>query len=156
MVNDSNEVVVLAVDERRLGFRLSTVEKIIRAVAVTPLPDMGPAVLGVINVHGTVIPVVDLRLFYGMGHAEVGPGDQFVLVRTAKRLLALVVDSVVGVMTLTAGQMMPADEVPSHDGYIEGVAKAHDGLILLQDAERFAALVEPGNLAESRKESHHG
>ena len=60
-MNARRTIVVFLVDGQRYALPLSAVDRAVRAVAVTPLPEMPPQVLGAINVHGRVLPVLSLR-----------------------------------------------------------------------------------------------
>lgn len=57
----ANPVVVLMLDDIRYAVALTSVERVVRAVEITPLPNAPDIVLGVINVQGRVVPVVDIR-----------------------------------------------------------------------------------------------
>ncbi len=95
------QVVVVTVGERHLALSLSLVARAVPAVAVTPLPGSRAPVLGTIDVHGAVIPVVDLRDYLGEGTRPVGLSDRMVIVETSRSMVALLVDSVNGVRVAT-------------------------------------------------------
>src|SRR3712207_6774571 len=102
-MNNSRRYVVFTLDEHGYALPLSFVERIVRAVEVTPLPKAPEIVLGVINVQGRVIPVVNIRKRFRLPEREIELSDQFIIARTAKRTIALVVDAVGGVAE-TLGQ----------------------------------------------------
>ena len=56
-----DQIVVFALDEPRYALPLSAVERVVRAVEITPLPKAPEIVLGVINMQGQVVPAVDIR-----------------------------------------------------------------------------------------------
>ena len=91
--NDLKEILVFALGEPFFALYLSGVERVVRAVETTPLPKAPQFVAGVINMQGQVIPVVDIRPYFGLAAPEINQNNRFILVRTARRLLALVVDS---------------------------------------------------------------
>src|SRR5437764_218583 len=69
------EILVFEVDGRRYGLPASEVRELLRAVAIVPLPLAGPAVEGVVNLRGRVVPVFDLRVRLGLPARAVVPSD---------------------------------------------------------------------------------
>ena len=136
-----NQVVLFTLDEPRYALPLSAVERVVRAVEITPLPKAPEIVLGAIDAQGRVIPVVDVRKRFRLPAREMDVDDRFILARTSRRVVALVVDSVIGIRTLAAGEVVSAEELPFAE-YIQGVAKTPDGLILIHDLDRFLSLDE--------------
>jgi chemotaxis signal transduction protein len=76
---------------------VSAVQEVLRMVAVTPLPDAPPEVLGAINVRGTPTLVFDLRQRFGLPHQAPAPSSPLLLVRIGDTRLAVLVDQVNGV-----------------------------------------------------------
>jgi purine-binding chemotaxis protein CheW len=70
-MNKATQLVVFALDEQRYALRLTAVERIVRAVEVTPLPKAPQIVLGVIDAQGRIIPVVDVRQRFRLTEREV-------------------------------------------------------------------------------------
>ena len=87
---------------------LPVVERVVRAVAILPLPKAPAFILGVINVQGHILPVVDLRRRFGLAPQAANQDDQFILARTSRRRVALVIDSAEGVHELTDPETVPA------------------------------------------------
>lgn len=137
-----NQIVVFALDEQRYALPLSAVERVVRAVEITPLPKAPEVVLGVIDAQGQVIPVVDVRRRFRLPSRPVDEDDRLILARTSRRRVALVADSVAGVHEPADREMVSAKlELPFAE-YIQGVAKTPDGLILIHDLDRFLSLDE--------------
>lgn len=145
-VNDSARLVVFTLDEQRYGLPLAVVERIVRAVEITPLPKAPPIVAGVINVQGRVVPVVSLRRRFGLLEREIDLSDQFVIARTARRWVALVVDAATGVVEVPAEKIVAAEKVLPHLEYIAGLAKLEDNLILIHDLDAVLSLDEENAL----------
>jgi purine-binding chemotaxis protein CheW len=104
--SDQKQIVVFALEEPRYALPLLTVERIIRAVEITPLPKAPEIVLGVINVQGQILPVIDIRKCFRLPTREIQLEDQFIIARTPKRLVVLTVDSVVDVRELKSREMV--------------------------------------------------
>jgi purine-binding chemotaxis protein CheW len=81
--------VVFTLDERRYALYLPAVERVVPAVEVTPLPNAPEVVLGVINVQGRIIPVINVRKRFGLRERDIEPNDRFILARTSRHVVAL-------------------------------------------------------------------
>ena len=113
-----------------------------RAVEITPLPKAPESVAGVLDFQGSVVPVFALRRRFGLPDREPRLDDQLILARTARRRVALVVDSVGGVVECAPGEMVRTETVLPGTAYVEGVMKSPDGLILIHDLDTFLSLDE--------------
>jgi purine-binding chemotaxis protein CheW len=134
---DQSQILIFSLDEPRYALYLSAVERVVRAVETTPLPKAPEFILGVINVQGQVIPVVDIRPCFGMPRREVDQNDQFILAHTSRRLVALVADSVVGIHNLAERELVSARQVLPGATYIRGLVKVAGDLVLLCDLDQF-------------------
>lgn len=135
-------IVVFALDELRYALLLSSVERVVRAVEITPLPKAPGIVLGIINVQGRIIPVIDVRQRFRLPAREIELDDRFIIASTPRRLVALVVDSVSGVRELADGQMVNVEQSLPFAEYLKGVAKLEDNLVLIHDLDQFLSLDE--------------
>ena len=141
-----NQLVVFTLDEQRYALPLSAVERVVRAVEITPLPKAPEVVLGVIDAQGQVIPVVDVRRRFRLPSRPVDEDDRFILARTSRRRVALVADSVAGVHEPADREVTSAEQELPFAEHIQGVAKTPHGLILIHDLDRFLSLDEEQQL----------
>lgn len=137
-----DEYVVLGFDAVRIALPLSAVERVVRAVYVTPLPGAPAIVSGVANVQGRIIPVVDMRKRFRLPQREMALTDRLVIAHTAQRAVALVVDSVSGVIEHAEPDRVDAETILPGLEYVDGVVKLGDGLILIHGLDRFLSLGE--------------
>lgn len=114
---------------------LDHVDRVIPAAAVTALPGAPAGVLGVLDLHGQVLPVFDLRSRWRLPAAELSPRHQFLLVRSARRRLALVIDEALGVQACAAPMDVEVDTTTP----LRGAVQMDDGLVLIHDLERFVS-----------------
>lgn len=135
-------LLVFTLGEERYALPLATVERIVRAVEVTPLPQAPEIVLGVINAQGRIIPVVDVHRRFRLPAHVRRLDDRFIIARTARRLVALAADEVVGIREITPHELVNAQENLPFAGYIRGVAKLEDGLVLISDLDASLSLDE--------------
>jgi purine-binding chemotaxis protein CheW len=115
-------------------------------VEITPVPQIPEIVLGVINAQGRIIPVVDIRKRFCLPARAPHLSDQLLIARTSKRAVALVVDAVSEVMTLSSQEVVLGETILAHWDYVTGVVKRPDGLILIHDLDRFLSLEEEQGL----------
>ncbi len=144
-------LVVFKLDDLEFGLHLSAVERVVRLVEITPLPDAPPDVLGVVNVQGDLVPVFDPRLRFHLPPRVPSLNDHLVIAHTAKRKVALVVDTVAGLVEETPDTTVDADNILPHLPSIEGVVKAGDGLILIHNLDKFLSIDEENLLQSALK-----
>jgi purine-binding chemotaxis protein CheW len=85
-------------DERHYGVRLSEALRVVRAVDYTPLRQAPHNILGIIDLHGEVVPLYNMRGKLGLIERDILADDQFIIALTAGRTVALAVDSVTGII----------------------------------------------------------
>jgi purine-binding chemotaxis protein CheW len=144
-----DQLVVFTLNDQRYGLPLSAVERVVRMVAVTLLPKAPQIVLGVVNVQGRVVPVVDLRRRFRLPERDFALADQLLIARTARRPVALAADAVTGVLEYSAREAVGAQDIVPGIEYVEGVVKLPDGLVLIHDLDKFLSLDEARALDEA-------
>ena len=142
----TNQLVVFTLGDRRYGLPVAAVDRVVRAVDVTSLPKAPEIVLGVVNVQGRVIAVVNVRRRFRLPEHEIALTDQMVIARTTRRTVALMVDAVAGVLKYSEQEAVAAHDVLPELQYVDGVVKLDDGLILIHDLDRFLSLEEEAGL----------
>lgn len=140
------EYAILYFDELRVALPLSFVERVVRAVYLTPLPDAPEIVLGVVNLAGRIIPAVNMRRRFRLPEREIALTDQLVIAHTAQRSVALVTDTVDGISEYAEPDIVDAETILPGLEYIEGVVKLRDGLVLIHNLDRFLSLEEAVSL----------
>lgn len=139
-------VVTFALDALRYALYLSVVERVVRAVEITPLPKAPEIVVGVINVQGRIIPMVNVRKRFRLPERNVTLNDQFIIAHTSKRAVALVVDTVHGVAEYGEDMLTPAEEIVAGLEYVDGIVRLRDGMVLIHNLESFLSLEEQRSL----------
>jgi purine-binding chemotaxis protein CheW len=141
-MDQAHQLVVFTLDEQCYAVPLSAAERVVRMVEITPVPKSPEVVLGVINVRGSVTPVVDIRRRFRLPARVPHLSDQLLIARTPKRPVALVVDAVTGVVTLSGHEVVPGETILARLDYVTGVVKRPEGLILIHDLDSFLLLEE--------------
>lgn len=121
------------------GLPVAPIEQIVPMVTITPLPEIGEPVAGVINVRGRAVPVVDLRRHVGRTEAAFLLDTPIVLAHIAGHSLGLVVDQVLEVMSLPPADLIaPAQILPPALGeapVVAALARISGTLALLLDPD---------------------
>jgi len=137
--HDAQPLVVFTVAEQQFALPLPAVERILRTVEVTPLPGAADGVLGVIDVQGQIVPVISLRTKFGYPQRPLDLDEHLILARTTRRSVALVVDSVSGVLECARQDMTSGEGILPGIEY-EWVARSAEGMILVQNLDRLLSL----------------
>ena len=148
-MNPLVQLVVFLLDARMYALRLSVVQRIVYAVDVTPLPSAPAIVLGVINVEGRVVPVINVRKRFALPGKGIGLNDHIIIATTAKRPVALLTDSVSGVVEVSRNVVVDSSSILPQVDYVEGVAKLPDGMVFIHDLDTFLSLDENRALDEA-------
>lgn len=121
------------------GLPVGPIEQIVPMVTITPLPEIGDPVTGVINVRGEAVPVVDLRRHVGLGEAAFLLHTPIVLARIGPGSVGLIVDEVLDVLSLPPEELIPPAEIlPQGLGeapVLSALTRIADRLILLLDPD---------------------
>lgn len=142
----SQRLVTFSLGDQRYALALGVVDRIVRAVEITPLPEAPTIVLGIVNLQGRIIPVVDVRRRFGLPPRDITPRDQMIIARTRRRTIALVVDSTTEVLDDSEHEPVPASEVLPELELVDGVVVLDDGLVLIHDLDSFLSLDEEAQL----------
>lgn len=141
-VDREGKYLTFALGKEEYGIGILKVKEIIGMMPVTPVPRTPGFIKGVINLRGKVIPVVDLRLKFGM--EEIGYTERtcIIVVEVAALsgaiLLGIVVDSVSEVLKIRGGEIeeTPIFGAKLDTGYILGMAKMNGGVKILLDIDK--------------------
>ena len=141
-------------DEEEYGLVILTVQEIMGLMPITRVPRTPVYVMGVVNLRGKVIPVVDLRLKFGMEAIEATDLTCIIVVQSEGRQFGLVVDRVSEVVDLLDADI---EEPPTfgegvNSDYIMGMGKSQDRVTILLDIDRVLASDELEQLAQSPDE----
>jgi purine-binding chemotaxis protein CheW len=149
--DDSWLLLVFSLDGQRYALRLGVVEHIERSAEITPLPNAPEVVLGVLNVRGEIIPVVNIRRRFRLPERELRLGDHLILAQTRARRVGLLADSVEGVADQPEASVIEARRIVPGLEHVEGVAKLQDGIVLIHDLDKFLSMGEEQHLQRALK-----
>lgn len=133
---------VFQVDGRSYALPLEQVVEVLRMVAVTPVPEAPPYMAGVVNLRGSLIPMIDLRPRLGLSPAEIDPSQVFLVAAARGRTVGLLADRVEDVVEVSRGTTEPADEASGAVGLVTGFTRSADGALPILDFEGLVADVD--------------
>lgn len=154
------QIVTFRVGSEEYGLDIGVITEALRPLRITPLPHMPRFIEGVIDLRGTIIPVVDLRKRFGLTDIRNDPRKiRMIITRgalqgsggSAADHLCLVVDGVREVLVVPERQIGSAPEAAtgSGSGFIAGVAKLADRLVVIVDIRKILSGEERAALAEA-------
>jgi len=143
------DILLFSLDEPRYAVNLSAVETVLRMVEITPLPGAPEIVQGMINFHGRIIPLVNIRRRFNLSERDRKLNDRVIIARTSMRPVALAVDSVSGIRTIDATGISETGHTLPFASYIQGAAKVDWDIILIYDLDLFLSLDEERQLNNS-------
>lgn len=146
-------LLLFLIDETRYAIRADAVVEIVRAVAVTPLPNAPAVVEGIIDVRGSIVPVFDLRRRFHLPLRELSPTDHFVIVRASTRQAAMHVDRVLDLENVDESSVSRVTDRVLRADYVAGVATTADGLAVIHDVDEFLSAAEAESLDAALAES---
>ncbi len=144
------QLVVFRLGSEKYGIDIGRVQGIERMQPVTVVPRAPHFVEGVINLRGQITPVINLRTRFGFERAEPTKETRIVVVYMRDQWVGLVVDAVEGVSRLSSSQIEPPSAFvrSAESGYLRGIAKIEDGLLILLDLDKVLDGQEVAQLAE--------
>lgn len=141
--------VAFELDDLRGAISTQPVVEILRAVAYRPIAGQPAFVPGVIDLRGTVIPLMDMRARLGRPHQPLSPEHRFIVIDIHGRLVALWVDRIVGILTYDPGTLVNAEGLIVGTRSFAGILRTGDRLVVVHDPQAFITESELDALAEA-------
>ena len=139
---NTREVLVFEVGGQTYGLPTADVRELVRAVAITPLPNAPAAIEGVVNVRGRVLPVLDVRARFRLPAKPLEPSDHFIVASAGPRGVILRVDRATHLVWVDEASVQAAETLGPSANYVAGVATLEDGLVLIHDLVTFLSAAE--------------
>lgn len=127
------------IEDTRYAVPLARVVEVVPRVWLTPLPDVPAVIAGVFNYRGAVTVAVDLRARLGHPPRPASVNDHLLVVRSARRVVALVVDRVLALRVLADDALQALSPPVAH---LRGVVAREEGLLLVEDLDAALSLDE--------------
>lgn len=130
------QCLIFSLDQQLFGFELIYIERVTYSVEITPLPHSPLFYEGMINIHGNIVPVINLRKVLGLATKGLDLSDQFLICRLDGNTFAIWIDQVKGIREYLRESLIAAEEVISDIKEVNYVAKEDGELVLLYDLKK--------------------
>ncbi len=135
-------ILLARIDGTQIGFSAAAVREIVRAVAVAPLAGAPGVIEGAVNLHGRIVPVVDVRQRLALPARPVAPDQFLVFLDAADRLIAVRVDDVEDVVDIPSASLETPAALSPVLQRLAGVAAMESGAVVIYDVDTFLTQAE--------------
>ncbi len=130
--------VTFRLEDETYGINVMQVQEVLRVSEIAPVPGAPDYVLGIINLRGNVVTVIDTRKRFGMPPGELDDNSRVVIIESQGQIFGILVDSVAEVVELRGSEIDVAPNVGNEESsrYIQGVATVDSDLLILVDLNK--------------------
>lgn len=147
-MTETTQYLTFKLDDEVFALDISQVREVLDFTAITKVPRTPDFMRGVINLRGSVVPVVDMRLKFDMSKTEQTVNTCIIIVEinieNERIVLGALADSVQEVIELGPGQIEPAPRIGTrlHTEFIKGMGKRDESFIIILDIDRIFSIDE--------------
>ncbi|WP_028239822.1 chemotaxis protein CheW [Stutzerimonas azotifigens] len=142
-------VVPFTIANQRFAVPVENVLKVLPALLSTPLPGAPDTVIGLVDIRGQILPVIDLCRRFGWPSVPRSLWQPLIWLKTSRRELLLSVETVGAVLACEQEAFAPASDPNVPSVLLRGVMRSAEGMLLIQDVEQLLSSVEEQRLAEA-------
>ncbi len=138
---DEEHLVIFSLGKELYGVTIHSVESIIKVQDITEVPRSASYILGVTNLRGTVVPVLDLRRRFNLASCENTSNTRIIIVNAEGSKVGIVVDEVTEVLKISREAIQPPPPMSTtvESAFINGIAHINENLVILLDLEKVLA-----------------
>ncbi|HEY4553715.1 MAG TPA: chemotaxis protein CheW [Bacillaceae bacterium] len=146
---ETYKAIVFRLNEHEYSIPVQHAKSIEKIKQITRVPNVPPYIKGVINLRGSIIPMLDLKARLGIGTAEFSDHTRAIICQVGSIEAGLIVDSANDVVDIPCepGEMQAAAGEEVHEDYVAGVVKLGDRLLILVDIEQVLSHEAAGETA---------
>lgn len=147
---DESEVLSFRLGKEEYAISILKVQEIRGYDAPTRLASAPDYLKGIINLRGSIVPIVDMRIKFGLGDPSYDAFTVVIILNIAKHVIGMVVDSVSDVVTLSEDQIRPAPEMGAsvENNYLRGLGTVGERMLILLDIDKLMQSDELGLITE--------
>lgn len=130
--------VTFRLGDEMYGINVMQVQEVLRLTEIAPVPGAPGYVIGIINLRGNVVTVIDLRNRFGLPSKESDDASRIVIIEAEDQVIGILVDSVAEVVELRSTDIETAPNVGNEESsrYIQGVSSRGNELLILLDLNK--------------------
>jgi len=142
--SDGSQYLTFTLGEEQYGVEILRVQEIKGYTGVTRIPNIPSHFKGVLNLRGTIVPIVDLRMKFGMEVREYDKMTVIIVLEVKGRIMGIIVDTVSDVMNIAPEEIQAAPEFGSSvdTGFISGIGNYGDKLVTFLDIDQILSVGE--------------
>lgn len=135
---ETKQILTFLLNGQDYGLELIKVQEIRGFTPITPIPNMPVHIKGVMNLRGAVLPVVDMRVKFGLQPVEYTKFTVIIIAHSCGKSVGLIVDAVSDVLSATADKIQPPPDFGNSmdSRFVQGLLKSGDQLAVLLDLDR--------------------
>jgi purine-binding chemotaxis protein CheW len=132
------QLVTFRLKDETYGINVMQVQEVLRISEIAPVPGAPGYVLGIINLRGNVVTVIDTRTRFGLPTGELDDASRIVIIESEQQVVGILVDSVAEVVELRQSEIDSAPNTGNEESsrYIQGVASRDDDLLIVVDLNK--------------------
>ena len=141
---DGSQFLTFSLGEELYGVDILRVQEIKGYTTVTKIPNTPPHIKGVLNLRGTIVPIIELRTKFGMPTIEYTMFTVIVVVVVQEKVMGLIVDAVSDVLDIAKKDVQPPPQFGAKIdvSFLKGVGKSGDKLVALLDMDRLLTVAD--------------
>ncbi|AVH28270.1 chemotaxis protein CheW [Vibrio diabolicus] len=130
--------VTFQLEEETYGINVMQVREVLRYTEIAPVPGAPDYVLGIINLRGNVVTVIDTRSRFGLMEGEVIDNTRIIVIESERQVIGILVDSVAEVVYLRSSEIDTTPSVGTDESakFIQGVSNRDGKLLILVDLNK--------------------
>lgn len=142
------QLVTFRLQDETYGINVMQVQEVLRVTEIAPVPGAPAYILGIINLRGNVVTVIDTRRRFNLPPKEIDDASRIVIIESDKQVVGILVDSVAEVVDLRSGEIDAAPHMGNEESarYIQGVASRDEDLLILVDLNKLFTEEEWANV----------
>ncbi|HFF3125066.1 TPA: chemotaxis protein CheW, partial [Vibrio cholerae] len=131
--------VTFQLEEETYGINVMQVREVLRYTEIAPVPGAPDYVLGIINLRGNVVTVIDTRSRFGLMQGEITDNTRIIVIESERQVIGILVDSVAEVVYLRSSEIDSTPSVGTDESskFIQGVSNRDGKLLILVDLNKF-------------------
>lgn len=142
--------VTYRLDDETYGINVMQVQEVLRYTEIAPVPGAPDYVMGIINLRGNVVTVIDTRARFGLPASQITDNSRIVIIESDEHVVGIFVDSVAEVVYLKTSEIDSAPNVGTEEStkFIHGVSNQGDELLILVDLNKLLSDEEWDDVAD--------
>jgi len=142
--------VTFQLENETYGVNVMQVQEVLRVTEIAPVPGAPSYVLGIINLRGNVVTVLDTRARFGLPQQDINDSSRILIIESTGQVVGILVDKIAEVVYLKASEIEETPNVGNKESsrFIQGVCNREKELLILVDLNKFLTEDELGGISE--------